>query len=348
VQHDQQQGHGRSRGVQAHEFFSHDHVSRTGNRQQLSRALYQRQQQHLQYIHNFTPNSLRVYPPSMLRLIVLVSLSMLAFAGNSLLCRLALKQTGIDPISFTAIRLISGAAVLYLLSRARRHASAAAGSQASWTSALALFAYALAFSLAYVGLTAATGALLLFAAVQASMVGYGQLRGERLAGRQWLGLAVAMAGVVFLLLPGLQSPPWSQALLMLLAGLAWGVYSLRGRGAVDPLGVTAGNFVRAVPMALAAAAAMLALHGGGLSVDRSGLAYALASGAIASGLGYTLWYSVLPQLKASAAATLQLSVPAIATLGGVLLLGEALNARLLLASLAILGGIVLVIVRPRS
>ncbi len=274
------------------------------------------------------------------RSFVLTALAMLAFAGNSLLCRLALKYTGSDPASFTALRLASGAFTLWLLVRWR-----GGGLAGSWRSAAALFVYAAAFSYAYTRLPAATGALLLFGAVQASMVGYGLYSGERLGLQASLGLLCALGGLAGLLLPGASAPPLLEALLMLGAGLAWGVYSLRGKGAGDPTQVTAGNFVRATPMALLLAA--LAGTGSWHGLDAAGLCYALASGALCSGLGYAVWYTALRGLPATSAATVQLSVPVLAALGGVLLLGEPVTLRLLLASVAILGGIALVLLGRR-
>ena len=271
---------------------------------------------------------------------MLTALAMLAFAGNSLLCRLALSQTQMDAASFTGIRLLSGALVLWLLVRLQRISVAGHG---SWGSALALFAYATGFSFAYLSLTASTGALLLFGAVQATMIGHGLWRGERLHGWQLPGLLLAAAGLVILLLPGLAAPPLSGSLLMLGAGVAWGVYSLRGRGAKQPVAVTAGNFIRAVPMAVLLSLASLK----GAHPDTLGVLYAVASGALASGIGYAVWYAALPGLSSTQAATVQLSVPALAALGGALLLGEMLTLRLLLATAAILGGIALVIVAKR-
>jgi drug/metabolite transporter (DMT)-like permease len=277
---------------------------------------------------------------SPLRIFGLTLLAMIAFAGNSLLCRLALKQTSLDPASFTSIRLLSGALILYLLASTSHKDRSGTG---NWGSAAALFAYAAGFSFAYVTLPAGTGALLLFGAVQVTMISHGLWRGERLKGTQWAGLLLAAGGVVGLMLPGLSAPPLLGSLLMLGAGVAWGVYSLRGRGAGDPTRVTAGNFLRAAPIALLCSLAMV----DNFVFDATGLAYALASGALASGVGYAIWYSVLPSLKATTAATVQLSVPAIAAAGGIVFLGEALSLRLVLASLAILGGIVIVIVEKK-
>lgn len=265
---------------------------------------------------------------------------MLAFAGNSLLCRAALDSTDIDPASFTVIRLFSGALCLLLIALWQRPSAPRGG---SWISSLALFAYAAAFSFAYMSLTAATGALLLFGAVQATMVGYGLWKGERFRPLQLAGFSLAIAGLVGLLAPGVAAPPISGALLMLGAGIAWGWYSLRGHGGGDPIRVTAGNFALSVPLALI----LVVFMREGIALDPVGVFYAAVSGAIASGMGYAVWYTVLPALRSTTAATVQLSVPAITALGGVLLLGEALNLRLVLASVAILGGIWLVIMKDQ-
>ncbi|HMC15300.1 MAG TPA: DMT family transporter [Albitalea sp.] len=275
---------------------------------------------------------------SRLRILVLTLLALTAFAGNSLLCRIALKRSEIDPASFTSLRIASGALVLWLLVRLRTGAATSLG---NWPSALALFAYAAAFSFSYVTLTAATGALLLFGAVQATMIGYGLWAGERLHGRQVLGLIVALAGLVGLLLPGLSAPPLQGSALMLAAGVAWGVYTLRAKGSGDPLRVTAGNFMRAVVPTAALSLVTLAWF----SFDGLGLACAIASGALASGVGYAIWYTALPGLSVTTAATAQLSVPVIAAAGGIVLLGEPLSVRLVLASAAVLGGIALVVIR---
>jgi drug/metabolite transporter (DMT)-like permease len=270
------------------------------------------------------------------RLALLTALALVAFAGNSLLCRAALAHGAIDAGGFTLVRLVSGAVVLWGLVRWRNAGNASRG---SWRSALALAAYAAAFSFAYLQLTAATGALLLFGAVQATMSAHGLWTGERLRALQGAGLLLACAGLVGLLLPGLSAPPLTGALLMLAAGIAWGVYSLRGRGAGDPLQVTAGNFLRAVPFA-ALLALLLFAH---IEATPAGIAYAIASGALASGVGYAIWYTALPHLRATSAATAQLAVPIIAALGGVLLLGEAVTMRLVVASVAIPGGIALMV-----
>jgi drug/metabolite transporter (DMT)-like permease len=275
-----------------------------------------------------------------LRTALLTFFAMLAFASNSLLCRVALTETSIDAASFTALRLASGALILLVILRLRGVGATKGG---SWPMAAMLSAYAVFFSFAYRDLTAATGALLLFGGVQLTMMGYGLWTGERLRGAKLLGVAVAVAGLIGLLLPGLATPPPHAALLMLAAGAAWGVYSLLGRGAGDPIAATGGNFLRAVPFA-----ALLALAATGHeSVDRMGVLYAVVSGALTSGLGYVLWYAALPGLRATSAATIQLSVPAIAAIGGAVLLAEPITARLLLSSVAILGGIALTIHRKK-
>lgn len=265
---------------------------------------------------------------------------MIAFAGNSILCRIALKDTGIDPAGFTAIRLLSGALVLGLLVRIGRKGRLSGG---NWLSAFALFAYAAGFSFAYLDLTAATGALLLFAAVQVTMIGYGLIRGERLARLQLIGLVLACGGLTGLLLPGLSAPPPGGSALMLLAGVAWGVYSLRGRRGGDPTEVTAGNFLLALPFVVVLCVARMDT----LSMDTTGIWYAVLSGGLASGLGYAVWYTALRGLRATSAATVQLSVPVIAALGGIILLGEPLTVRFALASAAVLGGIALVLYEKR-
>ena len=269
------------------------------------------------------------------RQFVLTMLALIAFAANSLLCRAALKSASVDPATFTTIRLVSGALMLWLLMRARRGASPGSG---NWLSAGALFAYAAAFSFAYITLSAATGALLLFGAVQATMIGRGLCNGERLGKVQLAGLLLALAGVLTLLLPDAATPALLPSLLMLGAGVAWGIYSLRGKGAGDPLSVTAGNFMRAVPMTVF----LNLCSGRHVHLDTAGLAYAVLSGALASGAGYAVWYAVLPSLKASTASIAQLGVPIIAAAAAIVFLGEPLTVRFASAALAVLGGIWLV------
>jgi drug/metabolite transporter (DMT)-like permease len=285
------------------------------------------------------------------RLFVLTAFAMIAFAGNSLLCRAALQGTAIDAASFTFVRIVSGAAVLWLAMRIRSASSArairdgkdAGGSAASslegnWFSALALFGYAAAFSFAYLTLSAGTGALLLFAAVQATMITWGFRSGERLTAPQIAGLALAFTGLVVLVFPGLAAPPLLGSLLMIISGIAWGIYSLRGKGSRDPAAATAGNFLRAAPFA--ATLALLCFPW--LRLDWAGVGYAAASGAVASSIGYVIWYAALPALRPATAATVQLSVPVVTAAGGIVLLHEPLTLRFAIAAVAVLGGIGLV------
>ena len=274
------------------------------------------------------------------RVFVLTLLAMIAFASNSLLCRAALKETSIDAASFTFVRITSGAAALWLILTMRRTTSQSSG---NWISALALFAYAAAFSFAYNSLSAGTGALLLFGAVQATMILWGFRKGERLHAIQIAGLVVAVAGLVLLVLPGLSAPPLIGSILMLGAGIAWGVYSLRGKTAGDPIAATSGNFLRAVPFAALVSIVMIRQA----RLDSLGVVYAFISGAITSGLGYVIWYAALGGLKAASAATVQLSVPVLAATGGILLLGEPITLRYVIASVAVIGGIFLVVTEKR-
>jgi drug/metabolite transporter (DMT)-like permease len=261
---------------------------------------------------------------------------MVAFASNSLLCRLALKQTAIDPATFTFVRVFSGAVALWLIIKIRRISLSKSG---NWPSAVALFVYAAAFSFAYVGLSAGTGALLLFGAVQATMILWGFLKGERFDLIQIFGFMTALTGLVVLVFPGLSAPPLIGSMLMLGAGVAWGIYSLRGKVAGHAVAVTTGNFLRAVLLALALSVVLISRA----DVKPVGIAYAIISGAITSGLGYVIWYRALSGLKATTAGVVQLSVPVLAAAGGILFLGEPLTLRYLLASVAILGGIALVV-----
>ena len=287
---------------------------------------------------NFTSREKAVKPT---RIFILTLMAMIAFAGNSLLCRLALKQTRIDAASFTFIRIFSGATALWLIMKMRNAPWKKAG---NWPSGAALFAYAAAFSFAYNSLSAGTGALLLFGAVQATMILWGLRKGERLHAIQIIGLVVALSGLVVFLFPGLSAPPLSGSILMLGAGVSWGVYSLRGKAEKNPASATAGNFLRAVPLAAIVSVLLLPW----MRLDRAGIGYAVISGAIASGLGYVIWYTALSGLKATSAATVQLSVPVLAATGGILLLGEPITFRYLVASIAVLGGITLVVIEKNS
>ena len=276
-----------------------------------------------------------------LRTAALTALALCAFAANSLLCRLALARAAdggaaaIDPVSFTTLRLASGALLLWLLVRGRGTAGAAATHGGGWLPALLLFAYAIAFSVAYTAMGAAPGALVLFGSVQLTMLLAALVQGERPGMLRWAGMAAAMAGVLWLLLPGVHAPPLAAALAMAAAGMAWGGYSLLGRHTTDPLQATASNFVRATPLALVALLCLLpSAHVGGY-----GAALAVASGALASGLGYVAWYAALRGLSAHLAATSQLAVPVLTAFGAVTLLGEAMTTRLAIAGVLVLGGI---------
>ncbi|MGE0398721.1 MAG: DMT family transporter [Kofleriaceae bacterium] len=272
--------------------------------------------------------------------------ALVGFAANSLLCRAAIGAGEIDPATFTAIRLVAGAIVLAMIAFISRERGPARA-RGSWTSAFALFAYAAAFSVAYTRLTAATGALILFAFVQLAMVGAGLARGERPRAIEWVGHATAIAGLVALALPGLAAPDPLGAALMASAGVAWGVYSLRGRGAKDPLAVTADNFVRTIPMVLVLVVPVVLFGAGGVTATARGVALAIGSGALASGVGYSIWYAALPHLPATRAAVVQLTVPAVAAVGGVVVLGEVLTARFVICAAAILGGVALAIAARR-
>ena len=283
-----------------------------------------------------------------LRAIALTVAAMLAFAANSLLCRMALQHGGIDAASFGSIRLVAGALTLMLVVRLRSGRSPAG--RADWLAAAMLFAYVAFFSFAYLSLSAGTGALILFGAVQLTMLGAGLRAGEMFGPVAWSGFVLAVAGLIYLVSPGVTAPPALGAALMAVAGVAWGVYSLRGRGVADPLAATARNFVRAAPMALLLSALLAGT--GSAHADAAGIALAVASGALTSGIGYVIWYAALPWLSAMRAATVQLSVPLIAAFGGVIFLSEAITPRLAFASVAILGGIALVLraraPRPRA
>lgn len=261
------------------------------------------------------------------------------FAANSLLARAALGRGLADPWTFTLVRLASGAAALPLIALVAGRGRPRGG---SWGSALALAAYAVAFSIAYVRIQAGPGALLLFVAVQATMVGWSVARGARPSRLQGIGIAVALAGLAVLTLPGASAPDPAGAGLMLVAGAAWGAYSLRGRTTGDPLATTAANFARAALLASPLAALALAASGAGVP----GLLLAAASGALASGGGYSLWYAAVPALGATRAAVIQLSVPVLTAAAAVLLLGEPVTGRLVLSAAAILAGIALSIGAP--
>jgi len=281
--------------------------------------------------------------PQIIPIPLLVVLALLGFAGNSLLCRAALAQGGklIDAASFTAVRLASGALVLSLLLVARSNRPR----EGTFRSALALFAYAAGFSLAYVRIGAGIGALILFGCVQTTMLTAGLLRGERLSPLGTTGMVIAFSGLVVLAAPGVSAPDPIGAALMASAGIAWGVYSLRGRKATNPLAATADNFIRTLPFTL-----FLSLVGYFFlekpHASPTGLALAITSGALASGVGYSLWYAALPHLTAMRAAIVQLLVPVLAAIGSVVLLGESLTSRIVIAGLLLVSGVLLAIRKP--
>ena len=269
-----------------------------------------------------------------------IVLAMVAFAANSLLCRLALKGLHMDAVSFSGVRLLSGAVALFLLLQLpgmRRK------TEFNVLNAALLAVYVFAFSLAYVSLTTAAGALLLFGTVQIVMSGWGLARGERLTGLKSVGMLAAMGGLALLLLPGAGHPSIGASLLMMVSGAAWAVYCITGKKVRDAAAATAGNFMLAVPMALL----IFALHGMSIEADIYGVLLAVTSGALMSGGAYLLWYSLLPKLSPTTASTLQLSVPCLAALGGLVFMGEALDGRMLLAIVITLSGIGLVIAADR-
>lgn len=276
--------------------------------------------------------------PTRVSTVALTIAALTGFAANSVLCRMALGSgTEIDAMTFTTVRILSGAITLAILIRLR--GSGSPGTTGSWTSAGALFAYAIAFSLAYLRLGTGAGALILFGVVQMTMISAGLRAGERPRPMQWMGLLLAFGGLAGLSWPGLTAPDPVGAALMALAGVAWGIYSLRGRKSSRPLFDTAGNFLRAVPFAALLSVVMMASAHASLR----GLALATASGAFASGVGYSVWYSVLPRLSATRAAIVQLSVPVLAAAGGIVFLGEPVTQRLLLNGATILAGVLLAI-----
>ena len=280
-----------------------------------------------------------------MRTLALTFAALVSFALNSLLCRAALGPDLIDASTFTLVRLTTGALVLLLIARTTSSASAprtrvSPGSVA--LSALALFLYALPFSLAYRNLSAGTGAFVVFGSVQITMIGAGLRAGGRLRARECLGLVCAMLGLVVLTRPGLESPDLASVALMAVAGCAWGVYSLRGRTSGPPIAATARNFAAAVPLALVASAVALA----SFHVTPRGLLLAALSGGVTSGLGYVAWYAALPGLSPAHAAIVQLAAPPLASILGIVFLGEMLTGRLLLAAPLILGGIALAVLRP--
>lgn len=281
---------------------------------------------------------------SLLRTVTLTTLALFSFAANSVLCRLALAEEAIDAASFTGIRILAGAAVLIIIIRAKHRKADTQKVSGSWAASLMLCLYAVTFSYAYITLDTATGALILFGAVQITMILLAIVAGERLQRREWLGLFIAFAGFVTLVLPGVTAPSVAGFLLMAAAGIAWGGYTLKGRRSTQPLLDTGWNFIRALPCV--AVLALVALPQSSLTA--TGVLLAALSGGIASGVGYTIWYAALNGLSASQAATVQLLVPVIAAAGGVVIVSEPLTLRLVLASTLILGGIALTVARTQA
>jgi len=273
-----------------------------------------------------------------MRTILLTTLAMIAFASNSLLNRFALGQEAIDPVSYTTIRLTSGAMMLFIIASLQRKKDQAT-LRGSWISAAFLFLYAITFSFAYLSLTTGTGALILFGSVQVTMIIVALQSGERPHILEWIGLFLALGGLVYLVFPGLTAPSPIGSALMAVAGISWGFYTIRGRGAQNPLAITAGNFVYAVPMVLV----VLLISFNNFSITTSGVMYAVLSGVLASGVGYVIWYAALRGLTTTRAATVQLSVPVIAAWSGVVLLAENVSVRLIVAGVLILGGIALAV-----
>lgn len=279
---------------------------------------------------------------------IMATLAMVAFAANSIIARLALSEHGIDPGSFTLFRLLAGALVLAIIvslsTRGKLHEVRVSG---SWSSAVLLMIYAATFSYAYISLGAATGALVLFAIVQSVMFGAALRSGERVGIASIIGLLLAIAGLVALLGPAASRPNPTGVLLMSIAGVSWAGYTLRGRGVDRAVLVSAGNFLRSVPLALTLWLLMLLLHRGTIHIDSHGLALAIFSGAVTSGVGYAIWYTVLPSLTRTQSGIVQMAPAPLATLGGLAVLGEPITGKILIASLFILSGVLIGVLKPK-
>lgn len=283
---------------------------------------------------------------SALKIIALTAIAMLAFAANSLLARVALLMPSADAIGFTGVRLATGAIALaaILAIQVSRSDVKNFAINGSWSNASALFGYAITFSFAYVLLGAAMGALILFGSVQLSMLFWAIYKGERLIALEWFGLGIALMAFLYLVSPGLTAPHPAGTALMVVSGISWAIYTLLGRGSRAPLADTAGNFIRCLPIAAVLVVAALAQG----ALDWRTTILATASGALASGGGYALWYTVLPAISRTRAAIVQLTVPPIAALGAVIILGEPFTLRLLLATLGVLGGVALAVAAPQK
>ncbi|PKH85889.1 DMT family transporter [Colwellia sp. Bg11-28] len=280
-----------------------------------------------------------------LRIILITLLSLSAFAANSLITRFALEKTAIDEASFIMLRVVSGALFLWLFLAIKKDKKIAQGG--TWFAAFALFIYAVSFTYGYGLIAAGTGALLLFGSVQITMTVAGYREGERLNVIQLVGFVLAIVGLVILMLPGISAPSFMGAFLMCISGIAWSIYTLQGRGASSPAASTAGNFIKAAPMATLLWLIVYLFTNNTIDLANTGVIYALLSGIVTSGIGYIIWYSVLPELKATQAAIVQLSVPLLVTLAGALLLNEVITLRVIFASITILIGTILVLTFKR-
>jgi len=276
--------------------------------------------------------------PLFIKTLIFTVLALIAFAANSVLCRLALGEKTIDASSFTSIRLLSGAIVLFIILKFNRKKNRSSA-KGRWSATLMLFLYAIAFSFAYITLDTGTGALILFGSVQITMILLSLLSGYRLHVSEWMGVLVAFAGFVYLVLPGVTAPSVAGFSLMTIAGIGWGIYTIKGRSSANPLSDTAYNFIRSIPLVIVLAAFTFQYA----HISGEGILLAIISGGITSGIGYTIWYTALGGLSATLAAVVQLSVPVIAALGGVIFVSEQISMRLTLSALLILGGILMVI-----
>lgn len=275
---------------------------------------------------------------SLLKTVLLTALALIAFAANSVLCRLALQEETIDASSFTAIRLLAGIIVLQVIIGFDRNKKELPA-KGNWLASFMLFLYAITFSFAYISLDTGTGALILFGSVQISMVLLSLFSGTRLHFTEWIGLIMAFTGFVYLVLPGVTAPSTIGFLLMTIAGVAWGIYSLKGHNSKKPLMDTAYNFLRTVPFVFV----LVVITYKNVVYSSEGILLAIISGGITSGLGYTIWYMALAGLSSTQASVLQLLVPVIAAFGGVLFVSEALTMRLTISAGMILGGILIVV-----
>ena len=281
---------------------------------------------------------LRLVNNYLVKTVIFTGLALIAFAANSVLCRLALGEEAIDASSFTVIRLLSGATVLLTIISINRNKTSLP-TKGSWSASLMLFLYAITFSFAYITLDTGTGALILFGSVQITMILLSLISGTRLHITEWAGIAVAFTGFVYLILPGVTAPSTIGFLLMTIAGIAWGIYTLMGRGSKNPLMDTAYNFLRTIPLVIILV--IVAIKTAHYSFE--GILFAALSGGIASGIGYTIWYIALGGLSATQAAVVQLFVPVIAALGGVIFVSEIVTLRLIVSATIILGGILMVV-----